>query len=380
MIHIPQPSTNGSEQVRDVAAAKDCGPRRSGLDQVVRRVTIADVAARAGVSKTAVSFAFNNPDRLNVVTATRILGIANELGYRPDPVARMLTQRRTGSIGVLTPQDLSIIFTNPFFGAFSAGIAVVAEERGYGLHFISPLQGSLTRAIHRAIVDGIVAIGLTDDHPEIDEIRRAGLPMVLVDSATTGDAASIDVDDEGGARLAAAHLVELGHRDIAILAIDGPRSTAGGVHGVVERRMRGYREALAEAGIAPPADAIAIGPASVDGGIEAFGRVWDTGRRPTAVLAMSDAMAIGAIRAIHERGSSVPGEISVVGFDDVDLAASTDPPLTTVHQPAQGKGEAAGRLLLSVMAGAHSAPVHRRLETRLVVRSSTGPVAQAGRR
>ena len=282
------------------------------MDQVARRVTIADVAERAGVSKTAVSFAFNNPDRLNVATASRILEIANELGYRPDPVARMLTQRRTGSIGILTPQDLSVIFTNPFFGSFSAGIAGVAEERGYGLHFISPLHGSLSRAIGRATVDGVVAIGLTDDHPEIDEIRRAGLPMVLVDSATTGTTASVDVDDEGGARLAGAHLVGLGHRDIAVLAIDGPRTPSSGGHGVVERRLRGYREVLGEAGIELAADAIAVGSASIDGGNEAFERLWAAGRRPTALLAMSDAMAIGAIRAIHLQGRSVPGEISVV--------------------------------------------------------------------
>jgi DNA-binding LacI/PurR family transcriptional regulator len=95
---------------------------------------------------------------------------------------------------------------------------------------------------------------------------------------------------------------------------------------------------------------------------------------------MSDAMAIGAIRAVHQRGHSVPGELSVVGFDDVDLAASTDPPLTTVHQPVRGKGEAAVRLLLSVMEGGHPTPVHSRLETRLVIRSSTGPAPQAGRR
>ncbi|MBA2717676.1 MAG: LacI family DNA-binding transcriptional regulator [Chloroflexi bacterium] len=333
------------------------------------------MAQRAGVSKTAVSFAFNKPDRLNVATASRILGIANELGYRPDPVARMLTQRRTGSIGILTPQDLSVIFTNPFFGSFSAGIAAVSEEHGYGLHFISPLHGSLSRAIHRATVDGVVAIGLTDDHPEIDEIRRAGLPMVLVDSATTGTLASVDIDDEGGARLAAAHVLELGHRTIMVLAIDGPRAAGIGEHGVVQRRMRGYRETLAEAGVELPEASIAVGPASIDGGSEAFDRLWDAGQRPTAVLAMSDAMAIGAIRAIHRKGRSVPGEISVVGFDDVDLAASTDPPLTTVHQPVRGKGEAAVRLLLSVMEGGQTEPVHRRLETRLVIRSSTGPVA-----
>ncbi len=346
------------------------------MEQVARRVTIADVAEKAGVSKTAVSFAFNNPDRLNVGTANRILDIAHSLGYRPDPVARMLTQRRTGSIGVLTPQDLSVIFTNPFFGAFSAGIAAVAEERGYGLYFISPLHGSLSRATHRATVDGVVAIGLMDDHPEIDEIRRAGLPMVLVDSATTGDAVSVDVDDEGGARLAAAHLLELGHRDFAILAIDGPRSTTTGGRGVVERRLRGYREALATAGVDLPDSRVASGPASIDGGIEAFDRLWASGGRPTAVLAMSDAMAIGAIRAVHLRGRAVPGDISVVGFDDIDLAASTDPPLTTVHQPVRGKGESAARLLLSVMEGELAAPVHRRLETRLVVRSSTGPAPQ----
>jgi len=344
------------------------------VEQGTRRVTIADVAEKAGVSKTAVSFAFNSPDRLNTATASRILDIAQELGYRPDPVARMLTQRRTGAIGVLTPQDLSVIFTNPFFGTFSAGIAGVAEEHGYGLHFISPLHGSLSRAINRATVDGVVAIGLTEDHPEIDEVRRAGLPMVLVDSNTTGEVASVDVDDEGGARLAARHLLELGHRDIAILAIDGPRSTAQAEGGVVGRRLRGYRSTLAEAGVDVPADEIATGTASIDGGREAFGRLWAAGRRPTAVLAMSDGMAIGAIQAIHERGWTVPGDISVVGFDDVDLAASTDPPLTTVHQPVRGKGETAVRMLLSVIEGRNTAPGHQRLETRLVVRSSTGPV------
>ncbi len=264
----------------------------------------------------------------------------------------MLTQRRTGAIGVLTPQDLSVIFNNPFFGTFSAGIAGVAEEHGYGLHFISPLHGSLSRAIHRATVDGVVAIGLTDDHPEIDEIRRAGLPMVLVDSNTTGHVASVDVDDEGGARLAAQHLIDLGHRDIAILAIDGPRSAPHDSGGVVGRRLRGYRTTLAEAGIDVSEDEIVDRACQHRRRPPAYSAVADAGRKPTAVLAMSDAMAIGAIRAIHDRRGRVPDDVSVVGFDDVDLAASTDPPLTTVHQPVRGKGEEAVRLLLSV--------VHRR--------------------
>jgi alanine racemase len=348
------------------------------LEQAARRVTIADVAERAGVSKTAVSFAFNNPDRLNALTASRILDIAQELGYRPDPVARMLTKGRTGSIGVLTPQDLSVIFANPFFGTFSAGIARVAEEAGYGLHFISPLHGSLSRAIHRATVDGVVAIGLTIDHPEIDEVRRAGLPMVMVDSDLAGEIASVDVDDEGGARLAAAHLVELGHRDVAILAIDGPRSTTPGDGGVVARRLRGYRDTLAEAGMEVAPDAVSVAPATIEGGMAAVDHLWAQGRRPTAILAMSDALAIGALRALRRHGASVPGDISLVGFDDIELAQSTDPPLTTVHQPVRGKGEAAVRLLLSVIEGRDPRPGHRRLQTRLIVRASTRPAPRPG--
>jgi alanine racemase len=349
------------------------------VEQVGRRVTIADVAEKAGVSKTAVSFAFNNPDRLNTATASRILDIAHELGYRPDPVARMLTQRRTGAIGVLTPQDLSVIFTNPFFGSFSAGIASVAEEHGYGMHFISPLHGSLSRAIQRATVDGVVAIGLTDDHPEIDEIRRSGLPMVLVDSNTTGELASVDVDDEAGASLAASHLLELGHRDIAILAIEGPRDTRHGESNVVGRRLRGYRATLEAAGIDVPPDDITVGPATIDGGRQALRRLWATGRRPTGILVMSDAMAIGVIAELHDLGIAIPATVSVVGFDDIELAGSTNPPLTTVHQPVRAKGETAVRLLLAVIQGRDASPGHRRLETRLVVRSSAGPVAAARR-
>jgi DNA-binding LacI/PurR family transcriptional regulator len=142
---------------------------------------------------------------------------------------------------------------------------------------------------------------------------------------------------------------------------------------VVGRRLRGYRTRLAEAGIEVPAEDLVVGPATIHGGRDAFHRLWESGRRPTAVLAMSDAMAIGAITASHELGLAIPGRISIVGFDDVELAETTNPPLTTVHQPVRGKGETAVQLLLAVIEGRDASPGHRRLETRLVVRSSTGP-------
>ena len=346
------------------------------MEPRTQRPRIADVAREAGVSKTAVSFAFNAPDRLAPETTRRIRGVAQRLGYTPHPVARMLTQRRTGTIGVLTPQALSVVFGNPFFSTFSAGVARVAEEHGYALHFISPFRGSLVGAMTRAIVDGVIAVGLSEDHPEIEDIRRAGLPLVLVDSHALPEQASIEVDDEGGAREAAAHLAALGHRDVLVLGVEPPSPGAAHPEGVTARRLRGYRDGFEEVGTDIADDGVIDAPANIDGGVAATRRAWAVGLRPTAILAMSDAIAIGAMRALRDLGLDVPRDVSVVGFDDIDLAAHVEPALTTVHQPIDQKGEEAVRILVGVIERPGSTRIeHRRLETWLVIRESTGPVA-----
>ena len=144
--------------------------------------------------------------------------------------------------------------------------------------------------------------------------------------------------------------------------------------GVTARRLRGYRAAFEAAGATIPADHVVAGRASIEGGASAFHRAWGLGLRPTAVLAMSDAMAIGAMSAARELGLRLPDDLSVVGFDDIDLAAHVDPPLTTVHQPIRQKGADAVRLLLAeVEQREANRPEHLRLETRLIVRASTGP-------
>ena len=211
-----------------------------------RRPRIADVAREAGVSKTAVSFAFNRPSRLAPETAIRIRTVAESLGYRPHPVARMLTQRSTRTIGLLTPQTLSVIFSNPFFGAFAEGVARAAEDEGYSLQFISPLNGSLTRAVDRAMVDGVVAIGVSAQHPEVEQLRAAGLPLVMVDSSALPDLPTVEVDDEGGAYAAAQHLIGLGHRDLLIVGIE---TTPG--HAAGTRRRRRSPDARLPAGPSP---------------------------------------------------------------------------------------------------------------------------------
>jgi DNA-binding LacI/PurR family transcriptional regulator len=347
------------------------------LERRRHRPRIADVAREAGVSKTAVSFAFNSPERLSAETAIRIREVADTLGYRPNPVARMLTQRQTMTLGVLTPQALAVIFSNPFFALFSEGVAHAAEDLGYELHFISPLHGSLALAMGRATVDGVVAIGLSADHPEVGQILAAGLPMVLVDSDDLPDHSSVVVDDEAGARAAAEHLLGLGHRDILVIAVEGPESATGEPQrqGVSERRLRGYQAALEAGDVRLRSDHVVAGRASIEGGASAFQRAWAAGIRPTAILAMSDAMAIGATRVAREQGLRIPDDLSVVGFDDIDLAGHVDPPLTTVHQPIRQKGADAVRLLLAeVEQREANRPEHLRLETRLIVRGSTGSV------
>jgi len=340
-----------------------------------RRARIADVAREAGVSKAAVSFAFNSPERLSQETATRIRHVADTMGYRPNPVARMLTARQTTTIGILSPQALSEVFANPFFSLFAEGVASVTEDRGFGLLFISPLHGSLERAMARATVDGVVVVGLDESHPEVESIRRAHLPVVLVDAPAWPEHGAVEVDDEGGARAAARHLAELGHRELLVVGVEPPtRVTDLNTDGASARRLRGYRAVADEFRIPLGPERVVVAPATFAGGEAAFLRAWEDGLRPTGVLAMSDAAAAGILQAARHMGLRVPRDLSVVGFDDLPLTRFTDPPLTTVHQPVRRKGEEAARLLLDALGpGPRDRGEHRMLETRLVVRRSTAP-------
>ena len=343
-----------------------------------KRPRIADVAREAGVSKTAVSFAFNNPERLNAATAAKIREVAAELGYRPRVGSRTAAGSGTMTIGVLTPQALSVSFDNPFYAELFAGISAQTDQAGYGLLFVSPLHGSLVRAVGHTTVDGFVAVGLSEDHPEVEQIRRAGLPMVLVDGAALPEHASVESNDEVGARSAARHLLSLGHRNFVVIGMEPPTMpglfeySAGATESVTSRRLTGYRQGLELGGVRLGDERVVAGSGSFDGGVATFHRIWEDGLRPTAILAMSDAMAIGVMWAARDVGLSVPGDLSIVGFDDLGMARHSNPPLTTVHQPIRQKGEESARLLLRMIANPDSErPEHKVLETRLIIRGST---------
>lgn len=342
------------------------------------RPTISDVARRAGVSKTAVSFAFNNPSRLATETVERIRTTAEELGYSPDPVARSMSTKRTGTIGLLVPQTLPEMARNPFFAKFLEGLAEVTTEAELPVLLVPPLRGSMERAVNGAAVDGFITLGLETFRPTMHVLERRGLPYVMVDSDPTQAIACINVDDAEGAYQAMHHVLERGHRRVAILGIRSPRRGQWEKYvGTLRRRMEGYVRALGEFGLEMGSEVrLTECEVSEQGGRTGLGRVWRRRPRPSALVAMSDIIALGAMQEAQGMGISMPEELSVVGFDDIPEAQWARPRLTTVRQPAREKGRIAAGLLVELLGGAKRTD-HLVLGTALVVRDSVAKPALA---
>lgn len=336
------------------------------------RVNIKDIAQKAGVSKTAVSFAFNNPSRLSEATVQQILAIAEEMGYSPDPVARSMSTGRTGTIGLLLPQPMPEIVRNPYFPEFLEGIGEVCTHAGLSLMLVSPMKGSMRRAIVNAAVDGFLTLGLEEYKATMVVLRQRGVPFVTVDSDPIEGVPAINVDDAGGACQAMRHVLAMGHRQIAILPIrSGKQGHYREYVGTLGARMHGYLQALEEYGLSVNGRSVRLVEctSSETGGMEGFQSLWKSRHRPTAIVAMSDIIAIGAIKAAIAAGLQVPRDLSVVGFDDITLASLIQPALTTVAQPSREKGEIAARELVKLLES-NLEPLHQVLPTRLVERAT----------
>ena len=339
------------------------------------KVNIGDIAHKAGVSKTAVSFAFNNPSRLSEATVQRILSIAEELGYHPDPIARSMSTRRTGTIGVLVPQPIPEIIRNPFLPEFLEGIGQVCTEAGLSLMIVPPLKGSIQRAIDNAAVDGFVTLGLEEHKAAMVVLRLRGVPFVTVDSDPIEGVPSINIDDEGGAKKAMITVLSMGHRDIVIMAIrSGRRGHYKEYKGTLHFRMNGYLAALSEFGLTIDQRRIKLVECvcTDNGGKSAFRDIWNSRQHPTAIVAMSDIIAIGAMNAAKEADVWIPDDLSIVGFDDIPLATLVNPPLTTISQPRCKKGKLAAELLLNCIEGRLDS-THYVLQTELIYRNSVCP-------
>ncbi|HZJ88053.1 MAG TPA: LacI family DNA-binding transcriptional regulator [Sphaerochaeta sp.] len=337
-----------------------------------KRPTINDIARESGYSKTAVSFAFNDPSRISAKTKDHILKTAKRLGYIPNPMARNFSLQRHHSIGFLLPQPVHYSLQNPYTFAVITGIGEECEARGYTLTIIPPLHKSLALAVRNAAVDGIITLGsqIDDEIFEVMETRR--LPFVMIDGASERESSSVSIDEEGAAYLQMQSVLAHGHRKIAIIGLSSTTNLAQkpGSRSVSARRMEGYRRAFKEYQIAESAVPTYSCECTLAAGSEATARLLDTEQQLTCIVTMSDIVAIGALATLAERGLSVPQEVSVIGFDNIEQGQMSRPSLTTIDQPGIAKGRASATLLFSVIEDALTAYEHKEIPYSLVMRNS----------
>ncbi len=354
------------------------------------RVTLQTIAERVGVSRMTVSNAFSNPGQLSADLRERILAVADELGYvGPDPAGRALASGTAGSVGILLTDTLNYALTDEVAMNFLGAIAEELAPTGLSLTLLSASPPSGAVPARDVAIDGAVVYSCNLESSAVSWLMRRRLPIVFVDQPPAAGIPSVNIDDRLGAEAAARHIVELGHRRVAIVT-SGP----GGKYGVLDDiaaaklayveglRMRGWLDALDAAAVRPTIMRQPHGGSPEDAGYDAGRALVASAPRPTAILCFSDAIASGVMRAIHDAGLQVPGDISVVGFDDNPLASRTRPPLTTVRQDVVAKGQAAAAALTAAIerkkAGAkpEARSRHLVLPTSLIVRDSTAKPAR----
>jgi DNA-binding LacI/PurR family transcriptional regulator len=351
-------------------------------------VTLQTIADRLGVSRTTVSNAFSKPDQLTPKLRSKILKVADEIGYcGPDPAARTLRSGKSGAYGLLLTESLSYMVTDPAAVQLLQGIAGVFDERDAGL-LVLPARGDRSTgvdAVRSAVVDGLLLYSLAEDDPRLTPALARNVPTVVIEEPMLPGVAVVALDDRSGAREIAEHVIALGHRKLAALTFPlaeddwtgfvDPDRIASATIRVARDRLAGFADAAMAAGMDWSQSPVFECPINaVDEGLRGAGALLDAADRPTAILVVSDQLAIGAIQAARTRGLQVPRDVSVTGFDDILEAAICDPPLTTVRQPLREKGALAARLLLDGWDG--PPPVHI-LPTELIVRASTGPAPTA---
>jgi DNA-binding LacI/PurR family transcriptional regulator len=342
-------------------------------------VTLKTVADRVGVSAMTVSNAFSRPDQLSAALRERILATAAELGYvGPDPAARTLARGATGTVGILLTESPQYAFTDEFSTAFLAAIAAELARHGLALTLLPPGRAGAVIPTRDVAMDGALAYSCRPGVDGVDWLRRRGLPLVTVDQPPEPAYTSINVDDRAAAATAARHLLDLGHRRIALLTVSRADDDADPDPQdflISRNRLLGWQDVLGPAGVDAP---VLRSPVSTQqDGAAAVREVLAGPARPTAVLCFSDALAAGVVRAAEDLGLRVPRDLSVVGYDDTPLAAQLRPALTTVHQDAAEKGRLAAAELAAAVArhrAGEPPEVHRIvLPTHLVVRDSTAP-------
>lgn len=335
-----------------------------GTPQPSRQPTLDEVAALAGVSRSAASRVINNAPHVSRAKREAVERAIAELGYVPNPTARALATSQVGSVVFAMAHHDRAAFGDPFFAQVVRGVSAELAKTDLELVLIaapSPYgRDRLRRLVRARRADGVMLMALSGDDPLAHLPEETSIPVVFGGRPLHVEPRwYVDVDNRASARLAVEHLLRTGHRRIA--TITGPLDTD-----VATARHRGFRDAMAEAGL--PADKVAAGDFTETGGAAAMTRLLDAFPDLDAVFAANDDMAAGALRVLRARGRDVPRDVGVIGFDDLPAALHTDPQLTTIHQPIEALGREMARMLVALLAGERPCPII--LPARLVERAS----------
>lgn len=334
---------------------------------MTRKVTIRDLAEAAGVSVTTVSQILNGKgERFSPDTRRRVHQLQEKMGYVPDFNARNLIMKSAQTIGVLVPN-----LGNPFFSMFIKGVQSASRQHQFiplifGANHDEELEGYYLQELIKRAVDGLIIASASITGETIDNIlKKNGIPYLLIDQNGGPSLDRIRIDDDRGGRLAAQHLLTFGHQRVAVVMPEHATQN-------LVIRLRGFREELAQHGVSLTADDVVLSPMTKLGGYQATAAVLQ--RHPTAVFAINDETALGLMRGLHEQGVRVPGDVSVLGYDDIDLDEYVVPRLSSVHQPVVTMGERATELLINRIHNRRQAAQTVDLPVDFRQRESTGPV------
>lgn len=342
------------------------------------RVTIADVATASGVGVGTVSRVINRSPNVREATRLKVLKIVEELGYQPSHLAAALARGSARTVAIVVPH-----LTRPSTVERLAGAIGVLNAEGYETvvcNVEAPAQRDhfLTTLARRDRTDGVIVTSLPLTPSQLGAFRRAGVPLVTVDVSVRGVPHTV-IDDVAGGRIATEHLLELGHTRIGFVGdrVQRRAATALGFTSS-DRRMEGYRQALAAAGVQWAESLIRVGPHGPNTADELAAELLSLPEPPTAIFAASDTQAMGVLAAADRLGFAVPGRLSVIGFDDIAIASMLG--LSTVRQPLEESGAEGARRLCSLLRGKQVRPMRQVLPVRVVHRdSSAAPAAQPSR-
>lgn len=339
-----------------------------------RQARSKDVAQLAGVSRTTVSFVLNDVPgvKISEETRQRVLQAARQLNYYPTAAARSLASGKTHRIGLVLGEGQKRLSADAFLPTFLQGVTASVHRRGYLLVLQMaedvPSHEAYVQLIREQQVDGLILSGPRSDDPLLIELAEDRFPLILHGRLQECVLPCVDVDNLAGGYQATTHLIGLGHRRIGFVS-NAPLSYSG-----TQDRFAGYRQALAEHDIPLEKELVRTAAFLPETGQAAMEELLGLPQRPTAVFVASDVVALGAMSAIQKAGLTIPDDVAIVGFDDIFLAAHTQPALTTVRVPAYGLGWTAAEVLISVIEGDEVSSVT--LETELVVRDSCGTPAE----